>query len=386
MGYRPDGLRAWKQVNGGPLTYFLYDGERLTMEFQLQSNGTALCTRWYGWGAAGLEQICYPCLPNQPTIFYAFDPQGNLVNRLQNAAVLDLACFDAFGDWVGDFSYIGNVGIWIDPYSDPIGWGGQWGAYTDTPGYAGVSLGGARHAGLILLTHRYYNPDTGRFLTRDPMGYEGGVNVYAYTRNNPVMQTDPSGLDPGDDELSDDDITPFGKKGANAQFLRAVHTGAEGGKTVLNTAAAFNPICNTGTVVSGTNMEGKQVGWKGRAWALVNLIPWGKVGEIIPFAAAAQIIGTAAGDSGKALALGRTEGGAWLNMTRYLIQTHGARGFFTIGAGASEIERGMQAAGSIHFDLAGADAAFMAQRSRYTAQEWEYLLNHHELWERTQSL
>ena len=197
MGYRPDGLRAWKQVNGGPLTYFLYDGDRLTMEFQAQSDGTALSTRCYGWGAAGLEQIDYPSLSNEPTIFYAFDPQGNLVNRLQHGVAQDLACFDAFGDWVGDFSYIGNVGIWIDPFSDPIGWGGQWGAYTDTPGYAGVSLGGARHAGLILLTHRYYNPDTGRFLTRDPIGYEGGANVYAYCRNNPVMGCDPSGLTEG---------------------------------------------------------------------------------------------------------------------------------------------------------------------------------------------
>jgi len=112
--------------------------------------------------------------------------------------------YDAFGDLVTDRSY-GVVGlglgqIWLDNTDDPVGWGGQWGAYTDVTGGAPSppsTPGGAwpGSAGLILLTHRYYNPDTGRFLTRDPMGYEGGVNVYAYTRNNPIMRIDPSGYD-----------------------------------------------------------------------------------------------------------------------------------------------------------------------------------------------
>ena len=271
MGYRPDGLRAWKQVNGVPITYFLYDGDRLTMEFQRQSDGTAMCTRCYSWGVAGLEQIDYPSISNEPTIFYAFDPQGNLVNRLQGGVVLDLACFDAFGDWVGDFTYIGPGAVWIDPFSDPIGWGGQWGAYTDTPGYAGVSLGGARHAGLILLTHRYYNPDTGRFLTRDPIGYEGGVNVYAYTRNNPVMRSDPSGLSPDDDGGEEVPISE------THLYHPAINKVATTGLAIGNAAAGLNPICNAATVVSGTNAEGKKVSKADRGWALAAIIPWGKV-------------------------------------------------------------------------------------------------------------
>ena len=36
---------------------------------------------------------------------------------------------------------------------------------------------------------------TGRFLTRDPIGYAGGLNLYAYTVGNPVNRADPSGLD-----------------------------------------------------------------------------------------------------------------------------------------------------------------------------------------------
>ncbi len=46
--------------------------------------------------------------------------------------------------------------------------------------------------------HRYYSPGTGRFLTRDPKGYGGGVNLYGFTGNNPVNQQDPDGTDYGD--------------------------------------------------------------------------------------------------------------------------------------------------------------------------------------------
>jgi RHS repeat-associated protein len=34
--------------------------------------------------------------------------------------------------------------------------------------------------------HRYYDPGTGRFLTRDPAGYGGGMNLYGYADGNPV--------------------------------------------------------------------------------------------------------------------------------------------------------------------------------------------------------
>lgn len=40
-----------------------------------------------------------------------------------------------------------------------------------------------------------YDPSTGRFTTRDPIGQGGGLNVYAYCGNNPVGGVDPSGLE-----------------------------------------------------------------------------------------------------------------------------------------------------------------------------------------------
>ena len=41
---------------------------------------------------------------------------------------------------------------------------------------------------------RYYDPQTGGFLTEDPIGFDGGVNFYAYVLNNPVSFVDPFGL------------------------------------------------------------------------------------------------------------------------------------------------------------------------------------------------
>ena len=48
--------------------------------------------------------------------------------------------------------------------------------------------------GLIHYRARYYHPELGRFVSRDPLGLSAGINPYAYADGNPVLFNDPDGL------------------------------------------------------------------------------------------------------------------------------------------------------------------------------------------------
>ena len=41
--------------------------------------------------------------------------------------------------------------------------------------------------------NRYYSPTLGRWLTRDPIGYQGGINLYGYVNSSPVGNVDAEG-------------------------------------------------------------------------------------------------------------------------------------------------------------------------------------------------
>jgi RHS repeat-associated protein len=52
--------------------------------------------------------------------------------------------------------------------------------------------------GLLYYRARFYDPQLGRFISEDPIGFAGGdVNLYGYVWQNPLRHTDPSGLDGG---------------------------------------------------------------------------------------------------------------------------------------------------------------------------------------------
>jgi RHS repeat-associated protein len=56
--------------------------------------------------------------------------------------------------------------------------------------------GRERHyrSGLYYYRARWYDAQTGRFITQDPILWGGGINLYGYVGNNPVNYYDPYGL------------------------------------------------------------------------------------------------------------------------------------------------------------------------------------------------
>ncbi|MDX2064804.1 MAG: RHS repeat-associated core domain-containing protein [Fimbriimonadaceae bacterium] len=79
------------------------------------------------------------------------------------------------------YDAFGNVAAVSGTWTGPFGFAGNWGYQEDGD------------SGLQLLGHRYYDPSTGRFLTRDPI--KDGRNWYTYCENRPLAGVDPDGLD-----------------------------------------------------------------------------------------------------------------------------------------------------------------------------------------------
>jgi RHS repeat-associated protein len=75
-----------------------------------------------------------------------------------------------------------------------------WGKATETgsvlPDFGFTGHYFDRSTGLGLTWYRGYDPNLGRWLSRDPIGLKGGLNLYAYVGNEPITRTDPDGLFP----------------------------------------------------------------------------------------------------------------------------------------------------------------------------------------------
>ncbi len=70
---------------------------------------------------------------------------------------------------------------------------GQAPSVTSDFGYAGYYF--HKPSGLNLTLNRAYSPSLARWLTRDPIGERGGINLYGYVGGDPLNSIDPSGLD-----------------------------------------------------------------------------------------------------------------------------------------------------------------------------------------------
>ncbi len=53
----------------------------------------------------------------------------------------------------------------------------------------------SKATGLINFRMRWYDAETGRWLSKDPIGLGGGLNLYVFCGNEPIINTDPDGND-----------------------------------------------------------------------------------------------------------------------------------------------------------------------------------------------
>ena len=168
-GYRADGLRAWKTTSAGT-TYYLYDGENPVEEVDGSGNKTAVMT----FGPNGVLART----TSSRTLLYELDALGQMTQQIDASSgnIIASYLFDAWGARQVSTS---DPTAASDPYS----------GYNTSAGYLTDW-----ETGLQLLGHRYYDPSAGRFLNRDPIGFAGGVNVYAYVGNSSTARTDSNGF------------------------------------------------------------------------------------------------------------------------------------------------------------------------------------------------
>ena len=156
--------------------------------------------------AAGLTELrrYLPGLAQQSVatgaVDYLFGDQIGTLRTMRSGGtppVTTKRVYTAFGELVemtgtGETRY-GYAGVWGYQEHDADGAGGPDNSVWDGNGCAC----GARIGQVLPFLHvgwRYYDPATGRFLQRDPIGIGGGLNVYVYVFSLPTGAVDPSGL------------------------------------------------------------------------------------------------------------------------------------------------------------------------------------------------
>jgi len=166
--YDAAGRRVEKQYNQVTVVKYVYDGDRCIAEY----NRYDQLLRKYIYGPGVDEPICMIEATTGSytgTYYYHFDALGSVV-----------ALTNSSGNTVQVYEYdvYGQVGS--SDLNHPnrfLFTGREYDKETD----------------LYFYRARYYNPQIGRFLQTDPVGYDAGMNLYEYCENDAVNLDDPFG-------------------------------------------------------------------------------------------------------------------------------------------------------------------------------------------------
>jgi RHS repeat-associated protein len=157
------------------------EGEVNYEEHKVDGNRESLTLKYFVLGKAYAEERITDTETQK--YFYHHDHLGSVI-----------ALTDQVGElvWKGDYSVYGE----IESQQGSVEFSGQYTSKSLDP-----------DTGLHYFNARWYDSDLGRFITEDPIG--DGQNWYAYVGNNPLVNTDPTGLwKQGDDGVyrrEDDD-------------------------------------------------------------------------------------------------------------------------------------------------------------------------------------
>jgi RHS repeat-associated protein len=202
--YDNDGNTTSKTDTTGT-TYYTWDYENRLTSVTLPGTGGTVNLKYDPFGRR-IEKAS----PTATTV-YAYDGDnvieqlgggGNLLAHYTQGARIDqpLAITDTGGTYFYHTDGLGSIASLTDSTGsvaasyvyDSFGkLTASTGTITNPFQYSGREFDS--ETGLYYYRARYYDPKGGRFLSEDPIGFDGGANFYAYAGNSPTLFTDPSG-------------------------------------------------------------------------------------------------------------------------------------------------------------------------------------------------